>query len=118
MSFRIEGVDSVKDGFKKLGVDTPKKAESEVLETLEKAANTAKSLGTSLWQKRPQVSVPTIDAVHLEAGRGYLEVSSPGGFFQEIGTSKMPPKPALGPAMDAHEEDFIKALERIAGEDL
>lgn len=43
---------------------------------------------------------------------GTVEAGTDHAFYVEFGTSKMPPQPFMGPALDAEEDPFVKAIEQ------
>ncbi len=45
-----------------------------------------------------------------------VEAASDHAVFVEYGTSRMRPQPFMGPAADAAEEDFVKAMEALGGD--
>lgn len=71
-----------------------------------------------------------VDTGNLKSSIGYRETSSGNtlsaevgptanyGKYVELGTSRMAPKPYLGPAADVHEPKFHALLERLAREAL
>lgn len=57
------------------------------------------------------IGVDIMGALHAEVGP--TATYAP---YQEYGTSRMPPHPFMGPATDAVEGPFLKAMEDIAGD--
>lgn len=55
-------------------------------------------------------------SIYLRGGRGYRIVGSPTkqGFFQEVGTSVMPPQPWLFPAAERGQERIVRLLEDVS----
>lgn len=112
MSFEISGADEVAKDLTRNAEEVPRKVVGETHRSLKQIEGTARSIGSSIWAKRPQVSVPTIASTQTESG-GFVSVNSRGGFFQELGTVNHPPKPAMQPALDAHKDEWERRVKRV-----
>lgn len=111
---KIEGFREVMGMFNRKQNGARQRAQLATNETLEDIASTARQLGTELWHKRPQESVPTIRA---NTNGKFVEMTGVGGFFQEIGTVNHPPKPVIGPSVDKHMPTYYRKLGKIIGGD-
>jgi hypothetical protein len=110
--FSIFGADEFSNELRDLSRNASRDADQATEKTLEEIASTARRLGTERWHKRPQISVGTIET---NASSKYVELTGVGGFFQEIGTSHHPPKPVMGPAVDAHMPGYYRRLYEVLG---
>lgn len=112
----IEGIDATRRlaaDLGKAGKAALPLARAAVAKTVHDIEGTAKDLApVDTGYHRNSISSEMLGNGSVAIGR--VGPSSNYGAFLEFGTHRMAPRPYMGPATDAHEPAFNKAMEQIA----